>query len=384
MKSTRPNPYPLLAELREQSPFVVDGSTVVLARYADCEVVLRDRTSSSDHGKIVPDGVRPPKPYSFLYQDGAEHTTQRRAVADAFGRAAVGRWQELIRETTEECLERAAGRGEMDLVQDLALQIPMRLAFHLLGIPEGDRPKVQAWVFELGRYIDVFGLRPADIAESARVNTEVDDYFIELLRLRRREPGTDLLSRMAANSDIDDPVVAKQLAQTLKLIAVAGMETTVNLISSTCLALMRNPAQLELLRSDLDLVPDAVEETLRYDPPLHLLYRTSTRDLEVRGVPIAEGTRLMVLLGATGRDPEVHLRPDEYDVVRPDKTHLGFGAGPHFCLGAGLARMEVTTVVHAFAERVIAPELRTDRLRYRPHVTLRGLAELPIRFRAVR
>ena len=385
VRSMRPNPYPLLAQLREESPFLADHSTAVLVRYRDCEQVLRDRGISSDYGRILPPGSsRPPGPFSFLNQDDPEHMVNRRRVSEEFTRTAVAQWERLIEGLVDECLDRASTTTELDFVENFALQIPRELAFHLLGIPKDDQAQVRSWVADLGRYIDIFGLTPADIADAIRVNNEVDEYFFRLMRSRHREPGPDLVSRLVSDVDLDAPGIAAELAQTCKLLAVAGLETTVNLTSSTILALLRHPEQLAILRENPQVAPQAVEETLRYDPPFHLVYRHNINNLAVRGEDIAAGTRLMLLLGATGRDPEIHERPDEYDVLRSDKTHLSFAAGPHFCLGAALARLEVGIAVRRFAERVVAPELATDRLKYRPHVALRGLAELPVRYRAIR
>ena len=382
--STRRDPYPLLAMLRDHSPFVADHSTAVLARYRDCEAVLRDRATSSDYRTILPDVLNPPEPFAFIFQDPPEHTGNRLAVAAHFTRSASACWAGLIHAVATEMLDRARVVGHIDVVRDFASEIPMQLAFQLLGIPKEDRPQVKEWISELARFIDIFGLTERDIARVANVNEAVDDYFASLLAKRARDPAQDLVSRMALAESVTDPVAVANLVQTFKLLAVAGVETTVNLIGNTIQALLHRPEQLAAIREEPELVEAAVEETLRFDPPFHMVYRHTIADLTVRDVRIPAGTRLMLLLGATGRDPEVHERPDEFDLWRTDKRHLGFASGPHFCLGAPLARLEAAIAVRAFVTRVVEPELATDRPPYRRHVSLRGLAELPVRFRAIR
>jgi cytochrome P450 len=385
-RSTRANPYPLLREYRGHSPFLADNSTAVIARYRDCEQVLRDRSSSSDYRTILPDVLRPPEPYAFMFQDAPMHTINRRSVSAWFTRGASARWSEMIGRITDECLANVADRGgnRMDVVAEYAQIIPTQLAFHLLGIPAEDRPQVQRWVFELARFIDIFGMSTSDLTLAVDVNADVDRYFGQLLRRRRIDPGEDLLSMLATSSDLDDPGVTANLVQTCKLVAVAGLETTVNLIGNTLLALLRHPGQFEQVRDDPDLIPEAVEETLRYDPPFHVVYRRSAEPMVIRGMEIPAATRLMLLLGATGRDPEIHERPDEFDLGRADKRHLGFAAGPHFCLGAALARIEVDIAIRTFLARVRGPELVTKEPPYRRHVSLRGLSELAVTFAEIR
>ncbi|MBO0839194.1 MAG: cytochrome P450, partial [Actinobacteria bacterium] len=204
--------------------------------------------------------------------------------------------------------------------------------------------------------------------------------FRELIALRRARPEPDLLSAMIAAEDSGDQLTEDELIATCVLLLVAGHETTVGLISNAILALLRHPEQLALLRSHPELAADAVEETLRYDAPVQLTGRVARGGMQIGDVTARDGALVMLLLAAAGRDPDVFPDPDRFDIRRGASGHLAFAAGPHFCLGAPLARLEATIAVGEFTRRVADPSLADGGLAYKANLNLRGPDRLVIDF----
>ncbi len=217
------------------------------------------------------------------------------------------------------------------------------------------------------------------MAQQARL--EFADYFRELIAARRARPADDLLTELIRAEDDGQRLSEAELIATCVLLLVAGHETTVGLISNAILALLRHPDQLAALRADPELAAGAVEETLRYDAPVQLTGRVARGGMQVGRVSAPDGAVLLLLLAATGRDPEVFADPDQFDIRRAAGNHLAFAAGPHFCLGAPLARLEAAIALQAFAARVTGPELDPAGLTYKPNLNLRGPERLVVSFR---
>jgi cytochrome P450 len=215
-------------------------------------------------------------------------------------------------------------------------------------------------------------------AEQARA--EFAGYFRELISDRRASPAGDLLSDLIRAEHDGQRLSEPELIGTCVLLLVAGHETTVGLISNTILALLRHPDQLAAVREDPGLAGNAVEETLRYDAPVQLTGRVAGGGMQVGGMPVADGAVIMLLLAAAGRDPDVYADPDRFDIQRTASGHLAFAGGPHFCLGAPLARLEATVAVQAFATRLNAPQLDPAGLTYKPNLNLRGPQRLVVGF----
>jgi cytochrome P450 len=221
----------------------------------------------------------------------------------------------------------------------------------------------------------------ADATRTAR--SEFTHYFRDLIGRRRDQPGDDLLSMLISAEDNGLRLSEQELISTCILLLVAGHETTVSLISNAVLALLRHPEQLAQLRADPDLAAGAVEETLRYDAPVQLTSRIARGGMEIGPVSPPDGAVVLLLLAAAGRDPAAYPDPDLFD-IRRGGGHLAFAAGPHFCLGAPLARLEAIVALQAFAARVDDPELDTDALAYRPNLNLRGPQRLVVRHSGIR
>jgi cytochrome P450 len=384
-----PDPYPVLAGLREASPFAeFDGRFVVAARHADCSSVLRHPNASSERGNSLLAAAterqvrdRP----SFLSLDPPDHTRLRRLVSKAFTPRMIARLEPRIRATASDLLMAANGAGEMELVSQLAYPLPVRIISEMLGVPIEDHPRFAGWSARLAHSLQpAFGVDPDAVrsrAAAAQIaRDEFAAYFRELIANRRAQPAGDLLSDLVRAEDNGEMLTEDELIATCVLLLVAGHETTVGLISNAVLALLRHPDQLALIQTEPSLAARAIEETLRYDAPVQMTARVARGGMQVGGIEAPDGALVLLLLAATGRDPDVFADPDRFDIRRPAAGHLAFAAGPHFCLGAPLARLEATVAVQALATQLIAPELDQASLVYKPNLNLRGPEQLVVRF----
>jgi cytochrome P450 len=249
-------------------------------------------------------------------------------------------------------------------------------------VPAGDHARFAGWSASLANSLQPRFLADdsAPQAAAAQARLEFADYFRELIAARRARPGGDLLSELIRAEDDGQRLSEPELIATCVLLLVAGHETTVGLISNAILALLRHPDQLAALRADPGLADGAVEETLRYDAPVQLTGRVARGGMQVGPVSAPDGAVLLLLLAAAGRDPEVFAEPDSFDIRRGAANHLAFAAGPHFCLGAPLARLEAAIAVRAFATRVAGAELDAAGLAYKPNLNLRGPSRLTVHF----
>ena len=383
-----PDPYPVLAGLREASPFTqAGGALVVVGRHADCSEILRDPRASSERNNslLAPPEVRAQRAPSFLSLDPPDHTRLRRLVSKAFTPRTIATLEPRIRAITGELLSAAANAGQLEVVSQLAYPLPVRIISEMLGVPIEDHPRFAGWSARLAHSLEPgFAVTPeqaqarADAADLA--SDEFAVYFRELIGRRRAQPQPDLLSAMIAAEDAGDQLTEDELIATCVLLLVAGHETTVGLISNAILALLRHPDQLALLRAQPELAASAVEETLRYDAPVQLTGRVARGGMQIGAVTAPDGGLVMLLLAASGRDPAVFADPDRFDIRRGASNHLAFAAGPHFCLGAPLARLEATIAIGEVARRVVAPEMAADGLSYKPNLNLRGPDRLVVDF----
>jgi len=261
----------------------------------------------------------------------------------------------------------------------------VRVITEMLGVPIEDHDTFKGWSRELAGALDPDFATPDAVAERReRAASAFVEYFQALIAERRRAPRDDLLSALITAEDEGNKLTEKELLSTLILLLVAGHETTVNLISNGVLAFCRYPDQLARVRSDPSLARTAVEEVLRYDPPVQFTARVALEDMDVSGTTIEKGAQAILLLAAANRDPEQFDKPDTFDVGRRDNHHLAFGLGAHFCLGAPLARVEGQVALAAIARGVSDLALAVDAPEYKDNIVLRGLASLPVTFRASR
>ncbi|MDT0468834.1 cytochrome P450 [Streptomyces gibsoniae] len=389
--ANRHNPYPLYAELREAGPVVrqADGSHLiggyhhVAALLHDPRLSVDPRSRPATAGGPYTEGGKPP----FLRLDDPEHHRLRTLAMRPFGPphspGRVDAMRGQIADITRELFESLQDREQIDLVDDFAYPLPVTVICRVLGVPREDEAQFRTWSDALVAAADVRA--GADTTEQDRAGQqarlEMGRYLVDLAEQRRAQPRDDLLSAFINEADPDVRLTHEELAETAILLFIAGHETTVNLITNGVLTLLRLPDQLDRLRRDPDLLPSAVEELLRYEPPVHMRERYPLADIEVAGTTLPAGSTVLLALASGNRDPRRFHEPDRFHPDRPDNQHLGFGSGVHLCYGAPLARIEAQTAL-----RVLIPQLGTAALvqdppPYRENAMLRGPRHLLLQLR---
>ena len=383
-----PDPYPLLRELRETSPVHRSGlsDSWILTRFEDCRTALNDpRLGSPESGEEVTSLLASSRQRmtdrtrSLPYLNPPEHTRVRSQVSRAFSPNRVERLRSEVRAMTEELLDPVAEAGECDLIEALAFPLPANVISELVGVPVTDRDWLRPLVSDVSSLLEP-NLQPWEAAQAAASEAKVLEYLDDLIDLRRAELADDLLSGLIAPSADEDGLTQQEVALMILLIYAAGFETTTILIGNMVLTLMRHPDQLARLRADRSLVPQAVEEVLRFEPPVQIDGRYVRADAEVGGHVIPKGHRVLMLLGAANRDPAVMDDPNRFDVGRSEVPLLSFASGIHFCLGAALARLEGQVVLEALLDRFGKWTPLDDNPPWHPRIGLRGLANLPVAF----
>ncbi|WP_405870905.1 cytochrome P450 [Streptomyces sp. NBC_00005] len=372
------DPYPVYAALRDKGPVhrvLVPGSGEcwLVVAWDVGRVALADSRLGNDirHSSSWRTDGGHALGRNMLQSDPPQHTRLRRLVAEYFTPGRVAALRPRIEEIAGELLAALPEHGTADLVSRYALPLPVTVICDLLGVPAADRTVFHGWSNEL--------VMPTSPEKAASAAGELTGYLAELTARKAAAPDGTLLSDLAAAPGI----TAEELLGMAFLLLVAGHETTVDLISATVHSLLTHPDQLELLRADLGLVPSAVEESLRYNSPVHsTAFRFAVEPLELAGTQIAAGDAVLVSLAAASRDPLHFPDPDRFDLTRRPQGHLGFGHGLHHCLGAPLARAEATTALRLLIKERRAMAFATDpaQLTWRTSTLLRGLAELPVSF----
>ena len=383
------DPYPQYRRLREHAPMLRGPLGYwVLSRYADIAAVLRDPRFGVgvDEASLMlamtqdGPGIATMVELSrwMLFRDPPDHTRLRGLVSKAFTPRALEAVRPRVVEIVKGLVDNIAGRGEADLITDLALPLPVTVISELLGLPIEDHAQAREWAEAIAQALDPV-VTEEHATRADRAVAGLAAYIGGVVAERRRDPGPDLLSRLIEAEDGAGHLSEAELISTVSLLFGAGHETTRNLIGNGMLALLRNPGELLRLREDPSLIRSAVEELLRYDSPVQLAGRGARADVVIGGERIAAGEPMMLLIGAANRDPAQFPDPDRLDIGRQDVKMLSFGGGIHFCLGAMLARTEAQVAIGTLLARVAHIELATEDLAWRPHITLRGLSSLPVR-----
>lgn len=386
----RADPYPLYGDIRDRGPMLLpELNLAVFSRFDDCHSVLRHPASASDQRKSTvtqrfiaeSDQPRPLGTPSFLFLDPPDHTRLRKLAQKAFAPKVIKALEPEIAGLVDDLLDKAAAAGRFDVIADLAYPLPVAVICRLLGVPLEDEPEFSRASALLARSLDPFmtvtGEVSDDFDESMQAGLWMRGYLQGLIAQRRKDPGEDLMSRLIAAEEDGDQLTEDEIVATCNLLLIAGHETTVNLIANAVLAMLRNPRQWAALGTDPARAATVIEETLRYDPPVQLVSRIASEDVEVSGIAVPKGDTMLLLLAAAQRDPRAFDRPDEFDPDRGAIKHLAFGHGPHFCLGAPLARLEAELALTKVTARF--PHTRIDgRPDYKPNLTLRGLETLPV------
>ena len=391
------NPFPLLANLRAQEPVfrthLPDKTKTpvwLLTRYEDVFALLKDeRFPKNRRNALTPEQLKKmpwvppmfrPLERNMFDLDQPDHTRLRALVHKAFTPHLVEQMRQRVQTLSDELLDKASRRGEMDLINDYALPLPMTIITEILGVPTEDRDKFHKWSKA------VVSLSSPNV--TMRVIPSVwlfIRYLRRFFKVRRRDPQDDLTSALIRTEEAGDKLSEDELLAMVFLLLIAGHETTVNLIGSGVLALLEHPEQMEKLRREPSLIKSAVEELLRYTSPVFMsTERYAREDITLHGVRIPRGEMTFGVIGSANRDENVFVNPDALNITREPNKHLSFGQGIHFCLGAPLARLEAQIAINTLLRRM--PDLRlkvsSDSLHWRPSMILRGLDTLPVLFQS--
>ena len=386
------DPYPTFAAMRRDDPIHqqpgLDGKTPIwfVTRYVDVEAMLRDPRFVRDPRLALPaDRLPPASPLDallgehMLNRDGADHRRLRDLVGQGFTPKRVADLRSRIEAIAGMLLDPLVARGEADLIDAFAFPLPTIVILEMLGVPADDHGRFRAWANALLEPPMTVEAR----ADSTRLLTEFTDYLRQLFAERRARPRDDLVSALIAAEQAGDRLSENELFSTMVLLIVAGHETTVNLIANAVLALSERPELRDALAADPSGMPRAIEEFLRYDGSVErALNRFAAEDVEWDGHLIRRGEPVIFILSSANRDEARFDRPDGLDAERSPNPHLAFGKGPHYCLGAPLARLEAEVALRALLTRL--PNLRLavprESLSYRFLPGFRALESLAVRW----
>ena len=380
------DPYPELAEARRATPIQKLDSSLMpheegqdvffLYRHEDIAQVLRDgETFSSAHiidlimGPVMGEHI-------MLGMDDPQHRRYRALVSTAFRQKVLAQWeQELVVDVANELIDAFAGRRKADLVPEFNFPFPTKVISGILGLPREDYRQFQRWTTAILSFF-------TKLDEAIVASQEVKEYMAVILAERRREPREDLISELAQAELDGEHLSDEEIFSFLRLLLPAGVETTYRATGNMLFSLLSNPEQLDAVRADRTLIPQAIEESLRLETPLLNITRLATKDAEVSGVPIPAGSTVMLMLAAANRDETRYPDPDAYDISRESpKPHISFGQGPHACLGTHLARLEMRVSLNLLLDRL--PNLRLDPDGDDPHIrgqVFRSPTSLPVLF----
>ena len=397
------DPYPVYARLRDEAPvywnpyfgqWLVSRGELVVEIARTWEIFSSVGWDSFFLSQL-PDDLRPQIPtvidhfrtVNISTQDPPVHTRLRRLLSKAFTPRRIATLEDRIRARAEQLLDDlddsdtagAPDEVQFDLIETLAYPLPVAVIGELYGVGDDDHADLKRWSKAVVDYTGSSVAHPHLARELDTALAEFRAYLRGLVGDRRRRPQDDLLSDLVAAVDEGERLAEDELVATSINLLFAGHETTTNLIGNGTLSLLRHPDQLDLLRRRPELIPGAVEELLRYDSPVQRVRRITTCDIVIGGREIPKGTPVTAFLGSANRDPAQWDRPDELDVTRPDVFPMSFGGGPHYCIGAALARLEgriaFETLLDRFAGLRLADSFED---RWHPNVAFRGLVELPM------
>ncbi len=380
------NPYPLYEKIRNSSDVypAKELDSFWLMRHSDCDLLLK----SPDFGKEIDDNFtstndsRPTSnvmedPYrSMLFLDPPRHTRLRLLVTKAFTPKAVESMRPFVEEISTSLAKTFRRAMYFDVIRDFAAPIPAYTIAKMLGVPQSDMPKFKEWSDDAVLSLDV-AIGKEEQAKADQAQSNLLDYFQELIDERRKNLADDLLSDLIRSEESGDKLSHIELLVMCNLLLIAGHETTTNLIGNGFLALIRNREQFEMLREDRSLLKSAVEEFLRYDPPVQRVSRALYRDAKFSGKLLPKGSVATAVIGSANRDPLVFESPNKLNIARKENKHLSFSAGIHYCLGAQLAKLEAEVAFNCLCDMFKQPRLYEEPV-WRKNSNMHGMETLKI------
>ena len=386
------DPYPLYALLRSEDPVHWDPflHAWVVTRYADVVTALQSYSAKcapapqrmESMGLSSLDRIGQIMVLQHLFMDPPDHTRLRAVCSQAFTPHRVERLRGRIQEIVNSLLEPHLALGRIELMEDLADPLPAIVSAGILGLPASDHKQLKAWSADFAEVLGNFQHNPDHSARMSRSLDETTAYFREAIHRERDKPANDSMISVMVHAEIDGHRLTDEvIIANCILLMVGAQETTPNLIGNGMLSLLRNPGELKRLQSDLSLLPSAIEEMLRYEAPSQHTTRIPQQDVRLGDKDIPGGQSVIAVMGAANRDPERFPDPDRFDIARKDNKHLAFGAGPHYCFGAPLGRIEASIAFSTLLERISDFSMASDRFTWRDNLGLRGLNDLPFLFR---
>ncbi|MBW2271075.1 MAG: cytochrome P450 [Deltaproteobacteria bacterium] len=378
------DPYPTYKYLRDEAPVYYNSELNfwALSRYEDVTRALRDpdlfisgkgiNVGMGDDNSALNEAVS-----MLIMMDGEPHKQLRKVLSGAFAPRKVAALEPMVRGITDELLDELCEKDAPDFVLDFSNPLPTIVIADLLGIPRKDRVQFKTWSNAITQFEPetARGIHPGEGAGPAM---EVVQYLANMLEERRKNPSDDLLT-LLLGIDLDGrPLTQAELLGFGFLLLVAGHETTTNQITNAARLLNLHRDQRDLLIREPDRMKTAVEEFLRFDPPVQGLARTTTQDVEMHGQKIPEGSKVLLLFASANRDERVFEDPDRFDITRQENPHLAFGHGSHFCMGSGLARLEVRTAFERLLARLPNFSLDEEQLVRVRSAPIRGAMRLPM------
>lgn len=354
------NPFPHYRLLQQEAPVheVEKHGFFVLSRYDDVVAAAQDWENFSTTWGPGPQRAESPVA-SILQSDPPQHTRLRSIISKAFTPRAVQACEPLVDTYAHECIDAILESGEADWIDEYAIPIPVVVIAEMLGVPREDRALFRKWSDDIVGAI-------AGKVDPRESQSEFNEYFSAVVEARQKEPRDDVISKLLKPNAKGEVLTIPEVISFSLSLLVAGNETTTGLIGNLFFELAKRPEDWRRLRDDPSLVASAVEESLRFDAPNQGLFRHTVKDVEIHGVEIPAGRKVLLLFGAAGRDPEHFERPDEFDIARNPNRHIAFGAGIHHCLGASLGRLEANTALRIATERIAEIRLIDDAPPYVP------------------
>ncbi len=393
-QSMHENPYPVYGVLRTMDPLYWDRNLQawVATGHGDVTRILKDSRFSSNRVDKARGRFADPKlaplfdtlSLLMLQRDDPDHARLRNLVNHAFQRTAVERYAPHIEALVDRLLDQAEAKGKLDFVWDFAVPLPILVISEIVGIPESDRDRVKAWCDDFSYVALNFyaNINEERLERGLEAVQAFKAYLAGRIEELRQRPEDCLLNHLIEVEDAGDRLSLDELLANVLLLLNAGNETTTGMLANGLLALVNNPDQLAILRQDPSLVPQAVEEFLRYDPPVQFVGRVAKQEVVLHGQTIAAGDLVLLVLAAASRDPMVFRAPERLDITRERNRHLGFGNGRHICIGLQLAKLEGQIAFARVLERLPNLSLERGSLRHRENFNMRCPRHLPVKMAA--
>tara|TARA_Y100000992_G_C21266557_1_gene494251 strand:+ start:800 stop:2062 length:1263 start_codon:yes stop_codon:yes gene_type:complete len=389
------NPYKTYNLMRSHRPILFSQTTRLhwVTKMEFAQEMLRDKRFSVDDRKY-PIADKRRKEFkkagreimleqfenpSMLKLDPPDHSRIRRLVQYGFTNRYITSLEPEIKKIVEDCLDKIHNKDSFDLIEDLAKPLPAIVIAKMMGLPNEDLNQFQAWSEDLLVGVGGIGTSREDIKKSGDAYEALINYFEKIILSRKNSPGDDFIGKLIQAEEEGDKLNIKEMYGTCLLLLIAGHETTTRLIGNGMFTLFNHPENITHLRNDFTLIPNAIEEMLRYEPPVHATVRFAENDMEYNNKSYKRGTAFAVSIAGANRDPEANDNPNEFNIFRKDIKHISFGYGPHMCIGASLARIESRIAFETLFERFTNLNLLDKNPEWGKNLIFRGFDNLQIK-----